>query len=69
MCNGVEQIKAWAKNATDCIKDNETQVQMRDFAYKLADKGYWRGDISDEWKQHFPIRELIITGQLKDLYL
>ena len=69
MCNGVEQIKVWAKNATDGIKDETTKMQMRDFAYKLADKGYWRGDISDGWKQHFPIRELIITGQLKDLYL
>ena len=69
MYNDVEQIKAWAKNATDGIKDDDTKMQMRNLAYKLTDMGGWRGDISDAWKQHFPIRKLIITGQLKDLYL
>lgn len=69
MFNGVEQIKAWAKNATDGIKDDDTKMQMRNLAYKLADKGDWRGNISEAWKRHFPINELIRTGQLKDLYL
>ena len=69
MYNGPEQIKAWAKNATDGIKDDDTKMQMRNIAYKLADKGDLRGNISSAWTRYFPIYDLIRTGQLKDLYL
>lgn len=69
MYNSVEQIKAWANNATEGIKDDDTKMRMRNFACKMADLGGWRGNISEAWKLHFPINELIRTGQLKDLYL
>ena len=68
MYNDTETIKQWAKNATANIKDDDTKMQMRNLAYKLADKGEWRGNISEAWRISFNTIDLIKTGQLTDVY-
>lgn len=67
--NKPEKIKQWAKEATRGIIDDDIKAQMRGLAYKMADDGRWRGDISERWKEYFDINCLVSTGQLTDLYL
>ena len=69
MYNNPESIKLWIKEATKGIEDDDTKMQMRIVAFKMADAGKWRGNISHRWKEYFDVFELIRTGQLKDLYL
>lgn len=68
MYNDKNQIKKWIIHATSNIKDENTKIKMRTLAYELADKGEWRGNISDAWARSFDTEALIRDGQLGDLY-
>jgi len=67
--NDPEAIREWAADATEGIKNPFVKQQMRQTANMLIREGRWRGNISEYWKHHFDIDELIRSGQLKYLYL
>ena len=53
--NDIATIVSWVDRAVaESTLNNEQREECREIGHDLAERGLWRGDISEAWRTRFP---------------